>query len=231
MKKLILILNLVLLTSLMVACGKGGGGGSSYVPPVDTPVEDGSVVRGRAYLVVNSDGTIDYYDETAYIKKVLLNALIPTAHAATASIPITYTNAANIDFEIDPSFSNPDSSGETRTLGTVSLANIDDNKLKVCGTGNQKCTQAIIRLYTTGATAGLIHETDGYGIPVMFGAGTIGLGAANAAVVQIVAIAQSKNRLRLADFPSPTYTVTADFSNAGYGNYSMTLVVEYVLSL
>lgn len=229
MRRFLVILQLVLMVAMMTACGKGGG---SQSPPVDVPVSDGSIVRGRAYLIVNSDGTIDYYDETAYTKKFLLNLLISSAYAATASVPITYVNAAAVQYTITPSFGSPTLTGDELDLGTIGLATIDDNSLKVCGAGgNTKCTKAIIRLYTTGTSAGFIHSTDGYSVPVLSGGNEIGLGAANAVIVQQVTIASNKNRLRLSDFPAPTYPVKADMSNAGAGSYSMTLVMEYVLAL
>ena len=45
-----------------------------------------------------------------------------------------------------------------------------------------------------------------------------------------VNIANNKNTLQLADFPNPKYGVKVDFTDAGAGSYSSTLVVEYLLA-
>jgi hypothetical protein len=58
---------------------------------------------------------------------------------------------------------------------------------------------------------------------------TVGLGAANAAVVQKISIAANKHVLHLSDFPSSQYQMRTDFTEAGAGSYSTTLVIEYGL--
>ena len=91
------------------------------------------------------------------------------------------------------------------------------------------------RTYTTGvAGAGIWNAADGYGAPLTTGspASTIGLGTTGAVNVQSYTIPSNKNVLNLSDFTgSPKYTFAADFTNAGAGTYSTTLVIEYGLSL
>lgn len=198
------------------------------VPPVG-PQSDGSVVRAVAVVHVSRDAPT--------FARHVWDLIIPPVCAATGSTVVTYNNAGVTSFALDTTAFTPGSfTGTTLSIGNVALSALDDNTLKVCGVGgNQKCLQAIIRVYTTGATAGFVHDVDGYGAPVYAGnlnpSTEVGLNTAGSVQVQVVSIAANKNRLRLSDLPSPTYPVSADFSNAGSGSYSMTFVVEYALSL
>ncbi len=240
MKKLRIIQHLLVLSfmvAMLAACGRDCDG-NGQLTPIGTVGFDNAVVHGRAYLIVNSDGSMEAYDETAYYNKklnMLLALVIPSAIAQSASVPITYTNSASITYSISTAGLLPNPTQDASNildLGSLSLSTLDDNKLKVCGTGGTtKCTKAFIRFYTTGTMAGFTNASDGYGVPVTSGSQTIGLGVANAIKVQEITIGSTKNRIVLADFPSPTYPLKADMSNAGAGTYTMTLVMEYALSL
>jgi hypothetical protein len=112
-----------------------------------------------------------------------------------------------------------------------------DNNLNVCGTnGHTHCGTALIRMYTTGQPgAGLYNTTDQFGAPITAGPVTtllpVGLGTSGAAVLQSISIPSHKHVVRLSDFsPAPNYAVQADFTDAGAGTYSTTLVVEYALA-
>lgn len=196
--------------------------------PVGVPSADGGVVHGRAIYTVTN------VQQTAMIK-LFHQLIMPYSYAATGSTTVTYTNAASTNFTINVgSFTAGGFTGEVLSLGSVSLATINDNNLKVCGVGgNTKCTSAVIRVYTTGSIAGFVNTDDAYGAPVFTGTlnpnTALGLNAAGSVPVQTLSIPANKNKVRLSDFPSPTYAVTSDFSNAGAGSYSMTYVVEYVL--
>ncbi len=215
----------------LVGCGGYVPTAGSPLPPVGVPGEDGAVIHGRAEVSVES------VQEYAVIK-MLREMLFPqTKWAATGATVVTYTNVASTNFTIDVANLGgvgATFSGDTLNLGYVSLSGLNDNNLKVCNPGgNTKCTQAVIRVYTTGATAGFVHQTDGYGLPVYAGtlnpSSQVGLNAGGSVQVQTYTIPAGKNRIRLTEFPSPSYTVTSDFANAGVGTYGMTLVVEYVL--
>lgn len=231
-KKLGLLSVAILAFALMQGCGSSQdeSGHGPAIPPGVGPgaQDDGSVVRGVAIV------TITNTQETQLTK--LFGLLMPSAYAATGSMVVTYVNAASVSFTINTAaFLAGSFTGTTLSLGHVDLASLDDNSLKVCNPGgNTKCTQGIIRVYTTGTTAGFVHTVDGYGAPVYTGSlnpsTALGLNTAGAVQVQNVAIAGNKNRLRLSDFPTPDYAVTSDFSNAGSGSYSMTYVVEYALA-
>lgn len=230
MKKFLLLVALLIVSG----CGSNAPQGSSGfsagepLPPVGEVLPDDSVIRGRAEVQVDAS------QDTAFHK--VLKMLMPYAYAATGVTTVTYTNAASVSFTINvASLGASGFTGTTLNLGSVALATIDDNSLKVCNPGgNTKCTNAYIRVYTTGSVAGFVQQADLYGAPVYAGtlnpSTAVGLLAAGSVQVQAVAIAGNKNRLRLSDFPTPTYAVTSDFSNAGAGSYSMNFVVEYVLA-
>lgn len=186
-------------------------------------------VRARTVVNIVADN-----DMSAFKAFSLFN----TAIAATTTSTVTYVNASAVTYSLTTATLIAGSTtGDNLSLGSVTLAGFSDNSLKECGPShNQKCTVAAIRMYTTGATAGFIHGVDGYGIPVYAGTaavptGSVGLTSANATIVQSYTIPGNKNKITLANFPTPTYNVIADVANAGSGSYSMQLVIEYVLGL
>jgi hypothetical protein len=129
----------------------------------------------------------------------------------------------------------PAISSQLLSFGSIKITDLLDNDLKVCGSnGKQKCGTALIRVYTTGVGgAGLYNTLDGYGAPILAGQtqlSPVGLNVSGAAVMQTIAIPNNKNVLRYSDFVNPIYTVNIDFSNAGTGSYSTTLIVEYALA-
>jgi hypothetical protein len=155
----------------------------------------------------------------------------------TGSATVTYSNSPAVNFKIDASALVAGAmTGSTLSLGKVTVSDLSDNALNICGSnGKTKCTKAIIRLYTTGSIAGFVNTSDStsYGVPV-FASGlnpttALTLGSPGVTAQQ-VSIASNTHVLKLSDFTAPTYDITSDFSNAGAGQYSMTLVVEYALS-
>lgn len=124
------------------------------------------------------------------------------------------------------------------SFGSLNITALSDNNLKICGTGNQKCTSAALRVYTTGqAGAGFWNSVDSYGAPITAYVGTntpgtVGLNSANATYVETVTIGSTKNVVTLSDFsPAPNINIVGDFSNAGAGTYSATINVEFVVGL
>ena len=221
-----------LIAMILSGCGKNlptAAQSTPSLPPVGIAADDGSVVHGRAVVVVSNE------QQTAMMK-LFKNFLMPSAYAANGSSTVTYTNVGSTNFTINvAALTASGFTGNTLNLGSVALATISDNNLKVCGTGGAtKCGSAAIRVYTTGSTAGFVNTADGYGAPVYTGSmnpsSQVGLLDAGSVQVQALTIPSNKHTVALADFPTPTYAVTADFSNAGAGSYSMTYVVEYVLN-
>lgn len=230
--KIYIIINILALL-LICGCGQNDNqtsSNSNTISPINTPLLDNSIVRGRAvYQVFMSNSTA---------MSKFIDTIIPKAYAATSSSTVTYLNSASVNFSIDTTNFTPQGmSGYILNLGTISLASLDDNHLKVCGTNsNQKCNKAIIRVYTTGSISGFVNTDDGtYGAPVFAGplnpTVPIGLTSLNSVEIQVVNIPSNMNRIKLSNFNSPIYGITSDFSNAGSGTYSMTFVVEYALSL
>lgn len=200
--------------------------------PTPGPKADNSVVRGVAVVEVNSD-------HQSAMMNLFNNLLLQRAYAAsTASTVVTYNNAASVTFTINATgLVGGAFTGDTLSLGSFTLTALKDNNLKVCNPGgNTKCTQAILRVYNTGALAGFINTSDSpqYGAPVYTTGDNpvtaLGLGSPGVEIEQLTGMVSSKHKVNLSDFSTTTFNVTSDFSNSGTGSYSMTYVVEYALA-
>lgn len=205
---------------LFTACD---GKNRRNTPPFDPPqtgTDVGGVVKGTAYIPVEvaADGSM--------------------RPSASITYPVTIVNPPNVRFNVDTSkMVVPVISNTMLEFGKAELSELHDNNLSVCGSnGSTKCTSAYVRMYTTGKPgAGVWNSADGgYGMPIyanMTGTPrlTVGLNAANAAIVQKITIGGNKHVLNLNDFPTAAYEMRADFTEAGAGTYSATLVIEYGL--
>jgi hypothetical protein len=159
------------------------------------------------------------------------------ARNPSGSQPVSVTLASSTSMTIDNSkFTVPAISNAVLSFGSLLVNTLHDNNLNVCGTdGKTKCGTALLRAYTSGvAGAGLWNATDGYGAPItasLTNPLTVGLGAAGAAIMQTFAIPASKHVIQLKDFTAtPSYAISVDFTLAGAGSYSTTLVIEYGLT-
>ena len=154
---------------------------------------------------------------------------------------IVYVSAVNENFQIDESQLTVSLSQDENTLslGNISVTKANTNKTKICGTTNdQQCTSAIIRVFTTelsgyAGVSGFVNKTDNYGVPVKVTDNnstkqTVGLSATNAAIADTIDITNRK-KISLSNWNTTTFPAEVDFSNAGYGNYEMTLTVEMAL--
>jgi hypothetical protein len=169
---------------------------------------------------------------------------------ATASFPVTVTNgvyassantavtvalAASSTFAISTaSFVPPTLDNAVMSFGSIAVSTLTTNDLKVCGSSPKvKCTKAYIRIYTTATGAGFWNATDAYSAPMSAGLSgsllTVGLTSTNATTVQSFTIPGTRNSLKLADFPSPTYLFSGDFTDAGVGSYSTTINIDLAL--
>lgn len=152
------------------------------------------------------------------------------------SIPISVVNAASASMTINQSlFLIPPISNQVLDFGYLQITALNDNDLKVCGSnGKQKCNTAVIRMYTTGtAEAGFYNADEGYGVPISAGQSTlstVGLNSSAAVTLQTYTIPNNQHVVTISNFPNAKYNVQSDFRNAGSGNFSTTLVLEYALA-
>jgi hypothetical protein len=226
MKSLLVLAFMFLLLS---SCGRPSRGGSlNQAPPVNEPLADESIVIGRASLRVT-------LGDSNYAK--VMNFVIPMAYANPATQPVTVVLAPNTQLSVsDANFTIPALSNTIINFGTLDVTSLYTNDLKKCGpNANQKCTKALIRVYTSDAAgAGFWNDADGYGVPLLAGGAIaeaeVGLGAANAHMVQQINIPTNKNTVTLADFGSPEINIKGNFANAGSGTYSTTINVEFALA-
>ena len=201
------------------------------VPPPGVPV-DSVVVKSRATISIVMDPL-----ESASLWRYFF---ITTAYAANGQVSIVVTNTPNTSMTLDTSqWTLPPISNQRVDFGSIGLSTLTDNTLNLCGNnGHQHCNRALIRIYTTGqAGAGIWNDVDSYGAPITTGitgatpTNVVGLDAANAYELQSLSLPNSKHVVNLSDFsPAPHYAVNADFTLAGSGSYTTTLVLEYGLS-
>lgn len=216
----------VVITTFLSAAGCGKTGvysttsGQQELPPVGVPSVDGVVVKARAIVSVTPGVT-------------------GLKVALTGTQSINVTNAANVSMTLsNASWVVPSISNASLDFGFLEITDVKDNNLDICGSGgNQHCTKALFRIYTTGKPgAGIWNATGAYGMPITAGLsgttpGTVGLDVAGAYTLQSVTIPANKHTIKFQDFsPTPKYNVKSDFTDAGAGSYSATLVIEYALA-
>ena len=199
------------------------------LPPVGETAADGTIVKARAAYYISTE-------RVAVFNPV--NWLMSTAVASNPGVQlINVVLATNVNMTMDSSaFALPVMSNALLDFGYLNITALHDNDLKHCGgDGNQKCTTALFRVYTSGTTgAGLWNAADGYGAPITVSgtlSGTAGLGAANSVIVQTWTVPGNRNTVKVTDFsPAPHYNIRSDFSDAGSGSYSTTVNVEFALA-
>lgn len=197
------------------ACGK-----SDNRNPLEGVSPDQYVVKARAEFQITTD-----------------TSARQSRSAVNQVQPVTVTMAPSSTMTLDNSgFSSPTITNGVMDFGSLKVATLNDNNLRVCGAGGTSaCGTALIRIFTQGVTgAGIFNAADNFGAPLTASLTTpltVGLLVANAAVMQTFTIPATKKVVRLADFsPAPNYNMKADFTNAGAGTYTTTIVVEYALA-
>lgn len=212
----------------------------SHQPAAVAPVAPPQVVQGDlAPMVVKSRASIVISTNDTDGISVVTNEQF-AARGANKNLPINVTNPAvsTATFNV-ASFKVPKVTNAVLNFGSIAMTGLTDNDLEVCGpTANQRCNNAVIRMYTTGvAGAGLYNDAGKYGMPLTAKLGTnaasaIGLEVANATVVYSYAIPAGQHAVVQANLsPAPTFQMSSDFTNAGAGSYSTTLIIEYGLTL
>jgi len=163
------------------------------------------------------------------------------AHFASSGIqPISVVNAPSVRMTLDTSqFVIPEISNSVMDFGFLAVTDLFDNQLRICGkSGNVQCGRALLRMYTIHQSgAGIFNSLDNFGAPIIAGNSvlgffSVGLDVLGAAELQSYTIPVRQHVMRLADFaPAPKYQIAADFTDAGAGTYTTTLVLEYALAL
>ena len=212
--------------------GCGSSSQSTDLPPVGTGT-DGIVVKARSLITV-STGT--------QTQSRLRSLLLPQAFAASnGSVSVSTTVAASTSFTLNTSlFSVPANPTPfaANDFGFLQIGALRDNNLNLCGSsGTQHCGTAMIRIYTIGTSgAGLWNTVDQYGAPITSAQSgispqlSVGLNVAGAAILQQITIPATQHTFQLNQLQNAKYDVTVDFTNAGSGEYSTTLVLEYALA-
>jgi len=217
MRKLIFISFMTI--AIVAGCGKDGGNGDSNnragLPSMTSA--DSGVIKGRWEIPVGSEPTLGRPGLSAVENEQTVSGIV------AAAVTFTLSNS---------NFSTPTASG-VASYGTLDVATLSDNNLRVCGAdGKTKCTNALLRIYTNGTTgSGLWSPIEEAGLPITSSDNTIGLNANHALVLKTVAIGD-KPSITLSNFTSSTkysIPISVNFINAAAGDYSTTLVVEYVL--
>lgn len=219
---------------ILAACSGGSSGPSTShgpMPQMGSASANSVVVKSRAIVQVTMNGA----GEMTGMR------FAPAPNPSTsATQSIEVTNAANTSMTIDNSgWIMPTVENSVVDFGYLAIATLVDNNLNTCGAaGNEHCGIAMIRAYNIDRPgAGVWNEIDQYGAPISVSpegtvpTGTVGLGDAEAYVLQSIEIPAAKRVVRLADFgAAPRYNVKADFTDAGAGSYSAVLVIEYALA-
>ena len=188
-------------------------------------------------------------DTTVAYKRVEGTTITITKKEAlqlTMDFDINYTSAEANVFNIDASgmIVTESEDGLILDLGNIVIDNIRKNKLKICGVNNdEKCTSAIIRMYTNDnydGISGLVNTTYSYsGGDLVAGAtsGTtmVGLTDTSALTLAEYTIPANDRKLTKSDFVSASqlmdYDLQIDFSNAGEGDYEISIEIELAVAL
>ena len=173
-------------------------------------------------------------------------------YATATSITYTETSSGIVSLNegslnTTPSVTEDDEdggNGDTIDLGNLRMGTLKVNNLYQCGSGGtDKCTSAIIRVYTNDITGheglgGFVNTTYSYGdqpvtITGSSGDVTIGHLVGNANTLSTYTIPANDNRLRKRDFRNASqqliFPMTVDFNNGGIGDYEMSIEIEVAL--
>ena len=179
---------------------------------------DNWIMRGQAEMLVKSSPGLRSYSASQEVTQQVIGTVAESVKF----------NVSNANFIIPATLENEVS------YGSLDLTNVFDNKLRVCGaSGKDKCTAALLRIFTRGGGEGFWNAAEGYGAPIKTNAKVIGLETAGAYVIKTIPIPANKFVIKMSDFnasgkPLPI-PVTINFSNAPAGSYSTVLVIQYAL--
>ncbi|MEN9722352.1 MAG: hypothetical protein RJB38_338 [Pseudomonadota bacterium] len=212
---------------------------------------DAIKARAKLNLLLASDGQGKGEILAATIENITQPEITPEIEiliGQSGSTGVSATLSASTVYALDLTkfVAAPAISNAVVSFGSLGVgSSFFDNNIKVCGASqNGTCANASIRAYTTQNPSvsnpgdGLWNATDGYGVPIRMTATsgskkTIRLGQSNFEVLQTISFPGSQRVLTFSDWTlggiSPSYAIEADFTNAGAGVYTATLVLEYAL--
>lgn len=203
----------------LVSCGKTYHH-TKRLPEVGVPSPDGVVVMARASMHV----TVGSSSLAKLSNFVLANAYANTQPVTVVLAGSTIMQMSNVGFSV-PAISN-----ELLDFGNLAITEMRSNDLRKCGVnGNQKCSKALFRVYTTAAGEGFWNTADAYGVPLLVNDLTVGLNTTGAVVTHMIELG-NKNVSRLSDFDEVSFNIDGDFYNAGAGTYGTTIHVEFGLA-
>jgi hypothetical protein len=156
----------------------------------------------------------------------------PNAAVVPIPLDVDYVEPEKGVFTLETGFVSASEIDEnTLSLGYLEVKKININKLDVCGlTEDQKCTDAVIVAYTTGAVAGFVNADEGYGVPLKVDGGATGLTGSELQISSYT-IPASDRKLTTDDMSDITFELEVDISNAGAGTYGADLVFELWLGV
>ena len=194
------------------------------------PSPDGWILKARGTIKLNLGESGWGVEPTSGFFKDSDKRSLSESH------PVSVTVASNVSFTTDGTelVAPGDLNGGLLNFGKIKVTSLTDNDLFVCGeSGTDKCTEALVRSFTTGvAGEGLWNTDNGYGLPILVNDAQIGFEVGGATSLYTVEIGE-KNQLKLKDFTGGANKmnlgVKIDFGNAGIGNYSTSIVVEYLV--
>lgn len=177
-------------------------------------------------------------EDVVVIAQIEIPVQMGKFYLSSSSYSVVTVLAPNTRFSINTSqFVIPSMTNDLLDFGSIAVSDLFTNRLKLCGpNGNQKCNKALIRVYTSGTAGPGFWNDDGYGVELSAGLPgqlqIVGLGQNNAITIHQYIIPSNRNSVRLSDFnPSPIFKFMGDFTDAGAGTYSTTIVLELALSL
>lgn len=202
-------------------------GGPGEKPPENKRVEvEQPIVTQQEPITVRASTTWDIKSEDG------VAWLVP----ASGTTVINSVISASVEFTLSgTNFISPLVPGTGVTsYGYLRLTHLRDNDLEVCGLGgDEQCTTAAIRIYTTGPGPGFYNSEKAATLPITTTSSVnVGFGPENATQLASVDVS-ADDVLNLVEMTGgPTFLkipISINFTEAPAGSYTTTLVVEYVL--
>lgn len=213
---------------LIQSCGVG----NLFEPEIGTPDQNNYVSVTQALVCVGNDSSCDSLN--AFYKAMRMFSPIQIAYASLSpTATVSYTSSISGTMSLASFLPVNDTDNSLPSFGTVGISSFDSNDLRKCGVGgNQRCTQAIIRAYLSSTSSNFV---DG-GAVAKIGSSELGVGVLNS-VTLLTGNISGRNRIRtspagqnpFSGAESNVGTLVLDLTNANFGTYSATIVIELAI--